>query len=196
MARRKDHTREELQNLAINAGHQLITQIGFRNFSARAVAKKIGYTIGTIYNIFESHEDFILHINAKTLDIWYSELLKLQKSKNKITIYDVANFYIDFAKEHYNIWSALYEFSTGEETKIPKWYIEKMQKFFEYTENLILPYCKNKKEAKNSAHILWSGIHGICTLFLSNKLSIIGTSSPKKMSEKLITNFLSKQQDD
>lgn len=42
--------------------------MGLSGFSTRQIAKKIGYTLGTLYNIFESYDDIILHINAATLD--------------------------------------------------------------------------------------------------------------------------------
>ena len=51
MARRNDHTRDELKEMAISAGQSIIIHEGFNKFSARKVARNIGYTVGTIYNI-------------------------------------------------------------------------------------------------------------------------------------------------
>ena len=42
MARRSEHSKEELKILAIDAAIELIEENGFSNFSARAVAAKIG----------------------------------------------------------------------------------------------------------------------------------------------------------
>ena len=53
MARRNDNSRDELKEMSIAAGQEIILAEGFASFSARKVAKNIGYTIGTIYNIFE-----------------------------------------------------------------------------------------------------------------------------------------------
>ena len=68
MARRSDHTREELKELAIAAGQKVISDEGFCKFSARKVAKEMGYTVGTLYNIFGDYNDIVLHINFATLD--------------------------------------------------------------------------------------------------------------------------------
>jgi len=68
MGRRYDHTRKELKEMAIKAGTKLIEDKGLQNCSARKIAKKIGYSVGTLYNVFENYDDLVLHINAVTLD--------------------------------------------------------------------------------------------------------------------------------
>ncbi|MES2985279.1 MAG: hypothetical protein V4735_08845 [Pseudomonadota bacterium] len=48
MARRYDHSKEALQEMAISAGQSIIQSQGFGKFSARKVAAEIGYTVGTV----------------------------------------------------------------------------------------------------------------------------------------------------
>ena len=48
MARRNDHSKEELQSMAIDATRSLISQAGYEGVSARKVANSIGYTVGTL----------------------------------------------------------------------------------------------------------------------------------------------------
>ena len=67
MARRSDHTREELTELAIDAALALIEADGFAQFSARQVAAKIGYTVGTLYNVFGSYDSLLLHVQSQAL---------------------------------------------------------------------------------------------------------------------------------
>ena len=68
MGRRNDHTRKELKEMAIKAGVELIEEGGFQNFSIRKVAARIGYSAGTLYNVFENSDDLVFHINSVTLD--------------------------------------------------------------------------------------------------------------------------------
>ena len=49
MGRRSDHSREELSRLIIAEGHKHMAEVGFARFSAREVAKRIGYSIGVAY---------------------------------------------------------------------------------------------------------------------------------------------------
>ena len=54
--------------MAILMGNQMIAEAGFAAFSARKLAHKMGYTVGTIYNVFGTHECLIASINGHTLD--------------------------------------------------------------------------------------------------------------------------------
>ena len=70
MGRRSDHSRDELRGMIIAQGHRQIAEVGFAKFSAREVAKAIGYSIGTLYNVFGSYDQLMLAINGRTLDLW------------------------------------------------------------------------------------------------------------------------------
>ena len=59
MARRSDHSRSELSEIIVEEGHSLMAQSGFAAFSAREVARRIGYSVGTIYNVFDSLDHLI-----------------------------------------------------------------------------------------------------------------------------------------
>jgi AcrR family transcriptional regulator len=65
MGRRSDHTRPELEELIVDVGSALMTELGFARFSAREVAKRIGYSVGTVYNVFGSADALLLAINTR-----------------------------------------------------------------------------------------------------------------------------------
>ena len=68
MARRSEHSREQLTEMILNAAQQIVINDGFAGLSARKIATDIGYTVGTLYIVFDNLDDIILHINARTLD--------------------------------------------------------------------------------------------------------------------------------
>jgi AcrR family transcriptional regulator len=70
MGRRSDHSRDELRALILDAGTALIAEKGFGAFSAREVAKRIGYTIGTIHNVFGNVDGLLTAINTATFGEW------------------------------------------------------------------------------------------------------------------------------
>ena len=72
MARRSDHSREQLRRLALDSARQITAEEGLRGLKARRVAREIGYTIGTIYNVFEDLDDLIVQMNAETLGALYA----------------------------------------------------------------------------------------------------------------------------
>ncbi len=193
MARRSDHTREEQTIMAVEAGKNIIATEGFNKFSARKVARAIGYTIGTIYNIFESHDHLILSINAATLDEMSLELTKkISSLENPIgTIKDVADTYIDFADTNYNRWSALYEHTLPQEVTYPDWYQEKVDGILGSVEKLLLPYFNgDEKKALDSAQILWAGVHGVCQLGLTKRLQNLKKEEIRTLAHTFIDNYV------
>ncbi len=60
MARRSDHSKEEIKALAIKHAYKLIEENGEAGFKARDIAKRMGYTVGTIYYVFGNMENLRL----------------------------------------------------------------------------------------------------------------------------------------
>lgn len=191
MARRKDHTRKELKEMAIIAGLNIIDNQGFSGFSARKLATDIGYTVGTLYNVFDNYDNLILHINARTLDEWFDQMQKTLETEKNITILSLANFYIEYSRNNYNRWVTLFEYHISGDKKHPKWYQDRIIRFFDFVETLLMPIVKNnRKKARRSARILWAGIHGICILSFSGKLDIAEAESPEILAESFVKCYL------
>ena len=68
MGRRSDHSRDEIQKMAIDAAAKIVETEGFQSVTARKVASKIGYTVGTLYHVFRNFDDLVIHMNAQTID--------------------------------------------------------------------------------------------------------------------------------
>ncbi len=191
MARRGDHNKEELKKLAIQAGVEIIEQYGYFGFSARAVAAKMGYTVGTLYHVFGTLDDFMLHINATTLDLWYDTLQRGLKRHKGDAVHYLAKSYLQFANKHYNRWSALFEHRLAEGNKIPDWYAPKMSRFFVLAEDALLEHVNHDtKKAAKMGKVLWASIHGVCVLALSGKLVAVGAESAESLVSALVDNTL------
>ncbi len=188
MARRWEHTPEELKNLAIQAGYDLIAERGFQAFSARAVATKMGYTVGTLYHVFGDLDNFILHINARTLDEWYDIEVKGMPKREEQHARYFAHSYYSYARDNYNRWLALFEHRMQDNKPIPKWYMPKMMRMFALIGDAVLPHVDNDaKKAERLAKLLWASVHGITTLSLSGKLDQVHAGTPEKMIDDLMS---------
>ena len=192
MARRYDHSKETLREMVIAAGHSLIQSQGFSRFSARKVAVEIGYTVGTVYNLFGSHDHLILHINARTLDAWFDDLQRvIMVRKTPPTFVDLAFYYIDYSAAHYNEWMALFEHSLPPDAPMPEWYVPKMRRFFELLEGMVMPHVHgNKRKARRAARVLWAGLHGVTMLSLSRKLDLTDSESAQILAKSFVENYL------
>ena len=192
MARRSDHTREELEKLAITAGWQRIDRDGLKAFSARQVASDIGYTIGTIYHLFGTHDALLLRINAHTLDDWFTTMQSaLAKAKPKRALHQLATLYIDYSHSHQNRWLALFEHHLPADTPLPDWYQLKLARFFTLLEQAMMDATGcSAKRAKRDAQLLWASIHGIAILSLTGKLALVGKETPHSLAQRLIDQYM------
>ena len=111
MARRADHSPEELKALLIEAGHGLMAERGFAAFSGREAARRAGYTVGTIYNVFGSLDEYILAINTRTFQLWTdwleAELARCGAKDDRIAA--LVRAYFEFAEANERIWMAIYD---------------------------------------------------------------------------------------
>lgn len=193
MARRSDHNREQLKEMAINAGLETIVNGGLSAFSARKVAKQIGYTVGTLYNIFKDLDDFIIQINLSTLhDLSAAIIPKNSKNINpEQELINIGKHYINFAFHNFNRWNALFLHQVPNDRRLPNEnyaYILQLHNYLVKTMLKIAPF--KQEEAEINAKILWSSIHGICMLGITQKLELISDGSLQLMAETLVKNQL------
>lgn len=111
MARRSDHTPKELRQLLVNCGHALMAETGFAKFSARAAARRAGYTVGTIYNVFGSLDAYLLAINTRTFSLWadWLEAALARCDDRDARIEALVRSYFSFAEANRDCWMAIYD---------------------------------------------------------------------------------------
>ena len=68
MGRRNEHTRDELRELIVTEAHRLIRRDGVERVGARRLAEAVGYTAGTLYTVFDNLDALFLHVNARSID--------------------------------------------------------------------------------------------------------------------------------
>jgi AcrR family transcriptional regulator len=185
MARRKDHTRAELTQLAVEAGRKLVVERGADALTARNVAKAIGYTPGTLYNIFANIDALVAAINIESMQ-WFSGKLhqiRLPNENTKSRIRNIAKAYLDFHREKPQLWSLL--FAIPLEYNSPAYHTA-IHEIFDQVTDAMTPLCETASLARQKAKILWSTLHGICLLQQSGKLQVSEADAP----EELVTLFL------
>lgn len=109
MGRRSDHTRKELEHLLVVEGHKHMAEVGFARFSAREVAKRIGYSIGTLYNVFGTLDQLLIAINTRTFQIWADYVREQLDAGPDDRIQCLVQAYFGFARANANSWTAIYD---------------------------------------------------------------------------------------
>ena len=194
MARRSDHSREEIHQMTLEAAEKIVVEQGLEGLSARKVAAAIGYTVGTLYLVFENIDDLVLQINARTLDRLYARLAEAQARAGDARdwLLQLGQVYIQFADEDPHRWSMIFEHRLAEGRELPAWYQQKIARMFAIVEEALAPLAvgRPQHEISQAARVIWGGVHGVCILALGDRLGVAGVDSVQDLTESLISNYL------
>ena len=181
MGRRSDHSREQLEELIIAEGHALMADTGYARFSAREVAKRIGYSIGTIYNVFGSLDALLLAINSRTFTLWATWLRERLVVAGNDRIAALVAGYFDFAERNPNLWMAIYDHRQPTGTEMPEGYRRLRSGLTGIVETeiaLVLPEDR-RGEAPALARSLVALVHGHCEFALNGTFALLGEDQPQ-----------------
>lgn len=194
MARRSDHTREELKELALKSAEELLNDNSSSELSTRQIATKMGYTVGTLYQIFKNLPDLLLHVNARTLKKLYEDCQNLDTNNQSAQdiILSYARVYLDFAHSHPGLWELIFDNDILSVEDLPDWYLSQVNALFSLIEvqlKIIQPDVSGQEIIKTS-RVLWSSVHGICTLSIKNNLFAKSACSSDDLINSLITHYI------
>lgn len=192
MARRSDHSKQQIKEMAISAARELIREQGLPALSARKIAKQIGYTPGTLYLVFKNLDELILHINAITLQQLYHQLQNATKrcTTPQQCILTLGQEYLNFATENKHLWRAIFDHNLPENEIAPEWFQAHITRLYQLVEKQ-LKQLDLKIDTHLAANALWSGVHGVCVLgfdFLNRQEQ--SESDIKVLVDSLISNYL------
>ena len=176
MARRSDHTRAELEALFVEEGWRRLAEVGLAGFSARDVAKRIGYSIGSLYNVFEGYDGFLLAINARTLRLWTSQLRECVALGGPDRIASLVRGYFAFAAENLRAWIAIYEYRVSGGGPSPGWYQALVAEIVGIAGEEIAAKVPGMLPAaiRTLAQSLIATVHGHCVFALSGTFDLAG----------------------
>ncbi|MCC6940029.1 TetR/AcrR family transcriptional regulator [Novosphingobium sp.] len=182
MGRRSDHSRAELSEIIVAAGYRHMEEVGFAHFSAREVAKRIGYSIGTIYNVFGSYDALILAINGRTLALWRDYLERRLEQSQGDRLGHAIEAYFEFAAKHRHAWAAIYDFRLPEDLSPPETYQAQVRAIFDIVVAEVraaLP-ASRKGEAEALTRSLLATVHGHCVFAMNGTFAMLGEREPAR----------------
>jgi AcrR family transcriptional regulator len=183
MGRRSDHSRAELEQLILMEGHRHMAEQGFAGFSAREVAKRIGYSIGTIYNVFGSYDRLILAINTETFRLWADHLRARLEEAGTDRIRALVEGYFSFARENTNLWMAIYDHRLPPGTMLPDEFQRDRGPLAEIVVREVATALPEeiRDRAPRLARSLIATVHGHCTFALNGTFELMGVTEPVEL---------------
>ncbi len=180
MGRRSDHTRSELENLFVAEGQRHLSEVGLARFSAREVAKRIGYSVGSLYNVFGTYDGLMLAINARTMAQWTERLQRRLAAAGGDRIGALVRGYFEFAQENPRIWAAIYEHHMADGGAAPLWYQEAAGALMHVVVAEVAAVLPDAPlgEVASLARSLVATVHGHCAFDLYLTFSMLGEERP------------------
>lgn len=194
MARRNDHSRDELRRMALDAAGRLVAEEGPRALTARAVAGAMGYSAGTLYLVFRNLDDLILQLNARTLEELGAALYDAagEAAGPEDALRAMGRAYLGFARAHPHRFRLVFDHRLPEGEAAPAFYQERVDALFGAVEAALAPLsAASMGQVAAAARALWGGVHGIVDLGLGDKLRLAGGLTMEALAGRLIDTFIS-----
>ena len=193
MARTAKHSKQELRDMALAAARAVIAEQGSGNLNVRAVAARMGYSVGTIYNIFEGLEELVATLNAETLDALYEALARAPVTGRPETdLHALLDRYLEFVAANRREWTMMFDERPPEAKAPPAWYLEKVAQVFTLLGRMLQPLFAPGEEAElaRAVRLLWIAMHGVWTLSADGKLFIVTQDPVEKVAHEMVDLFL------
>lgn len=193
MGRRSVHSPEELRQLILDASQTIVERNGLTGLSPREIARMIGYSPGTLYNIFENLDDVLLTLQVQLMGRTVEHLKRVPMGPDaEKNIEALAYAYVDFAMVNRRMWNLFLAHSLPPGSSVPVL-------FFDYTNGLVdiarnalapiapgaLPECVD-----TTARAFWAGLNGITAVAATEKGVYLTPSTAQEYAKELTTTFL------
>ncbi len=192
MTKKTEMRRQQIFENALATAGKIAKEEGLAGLTVRRIAKEIGCSVGTIYNVFDNLDTLILHLNANTFDALYEEMIKVDtKGEPRTVVGNLTNTYIDFVRNNAKLWNVIFEHAWPAEYPLPDWYLEKIERLLKLLAYILAPLIPPGRENENylAAIVLWSGLHGINSLAATGKLGIVTSETATALSKLLVEIF-------
>ncbi len=183
MGRRSDHTPEELRSLLIACGHELMAERGFAKFSAREAARRAGYSVGTIYNVFGGLDAYLIAVNSRTFREWSAWLergLAASSDDRDARIAALVGAYFAFADANRNAWMAIYDHRIDRTSAIAKEDEAAREALTGIVDREVTRWLGQPDDAatRRLVRSLIATVHGHCALWLSGSYALMREEDP------------------
>lgn len=193
VAERKERHKEDLKKEILHAAKELFTQKGFESTSIRNIAERIEYSPATIYLYYKDKNEIVHALHREGFKMLVSHFEVLNHITNPFErLKGMGRAYIQFAVQNPDIYQLLFvmkeplqhvancfeEWDEGDRAfDILHKTIEECQKagYFKKFDNSLLSF------------VIWSTMHGLCSLRTSGHLEHVAAARAKDVSLDALT---------
>lgn len=194
VAERKERHKEDLKNEILQAAKSLFTEKGFEATSIRAIAEKIEYSPATIYLYYKDKNEIVHALHREGFKLLVSHFEVLNNVSHPFErLKGMGRAYIQFALQNPDIYKLLF---TMEEplkhvaTCFEDW--DEGDRAFDILSRTVTECQKAGYfpgfEPIQLSFVIWSTMHGLCTLRITGHLSHVGVARASELTlDQLMT---------
>lgn len=193
MGRRSVHSPEELRQLILDASQTIVERNGITGLSAREIARMIGYSPGTLYNIFENLDDVLLTLQVQLMGRTLEHMKRVPLGPdNDRNIEALAHGYVDFALVNRRMWNLFLAHSLPPGTSVPVLLHDYTNSLIDIVRTALEPIAPNAPRAslEAMARALWAGLNGITAIAATEKGVYLTPATAQSYARELTTIFL------
>ncbi|MBT1446077.1 TetR/AcrR family transcriptional regulator [Shewanella sp. JM162201] len=172
MARRKDHTHDEIREMAMAEVEAALEREPLSALSLRRVAAAVGYAPSTLIKVFGNFHYLLLAVAAKQLELLERQFANAASLPPKPALKAMVQAYGEFAIDRPGLFSLIFELRMPDEAPLPESHLELIARLLARVEACLaalLPRA-NAEEIHCHSRLLWAAIQGLVTLSLQDKL--------------------------
>ncbi|QYK05457.1 TetR/AcrR family transcriptional regulator [Shewanella zhangzhouensis] len=202
MARRKEHSHEQIREMAITEVERWLETEPLQDLSLRKVAQQIGYAPSTLVKVFGSYTYLLLAVARRALEaldttfaghlgaISDNPSIKnppLDALQAKAALNAMAQSYGQFALSSPGRFSLVFELKLPEEALLPSDHSALIESLLHRPEACLSAMFPSLGPAqlKYQTRLLWAALHGLVALSLQDKLFLLEHSLAELLTVQL-----------
>lgn len=196
-AERKIKEKEVLRSLILDSAKKLFIENGVEQTTIRAIAKNIDYSVGTVYFYFKDKNEILdaLHTQGfAQLGQQFSVLQNVSDSMERLMA--MGKLYIDFALKNPDMYELMFSLKAPMEAlhnnEHEQW-DEGISAFgaLKNTVNACINAGRfNGHTAEPLTYMIWSVVHGMCSLHISKRTGSVYGNDPAGLVNAAFEEFL------
>ena len=191
---RKERDRQEMRETILKSAHQLFVDKGFDDVSIRNIAEAIEYSPATIYLYFKDKNEIFYALHGEAFKQFNQFMIPLAEVADPFDrLINMGMKYMDFAFKFPKYYDIMFIMQAPMDCDKNSEEWKEGETAHHQLENLVkecqdLGHFKNK-EYKTLSFLIWSTMHGMCSLALRDRLKVYEESERRKMLEQAFQMF-------
>jgi AcrR family transcriptional regulator len=195
ISERKEREREDLRKSILNAAREVFLEKGFDQTSIRSIAQRIEYSPTTIYLYFKDKNDIFYALHMDGFNLLNTHMAPLNAVSDPFErLKAMGRIYIRFAEENQDYYDLMFVQKAPMDSLDDEESWMEGQTAFEGLKHTIQECMDSGKlaftDAEIGAFVVWSAMHGMCSLFDRGRCKILDEKNREHIVELSFEQFV------